>query len=243
MEGTYRIADRVIRIVSFYERVQKDCADYRWEGEPDLEVVMTREDLDTEREKSRRTDLFEGREVIAWPEDYMETLAVYRKISEWMPFHETFLFHGSTIAVDGEAYLFTAKSGTGKSTHTRLWREMLGERAVMVNDDKPLIRVTEAGTVIYGTPWNGKHRLGGNISAPLKAICILERAKENSIREITWAEAYPMLLQQSYRPKDRAALEAVLGLIGKLKVKYYRLGCNMDPEAAEVSFRGMGGRL
>ena len=94
----------------------------------------------------------------------------------------------------------------------------------MVNDDKPLIRLTEDGAVVYGTPWNGKHRLGTNISVPLKAVCILERAKQNTIRAITREEAFPMLIQQSYRPLDPAA---------------YRLGCNMDPEAAELSYNIM----
>ena len=158
-----------------------------------------------------------------------------------MPFRDTFLFHGSAVAVDGAAYLFTARSGTGKSTHTRLWREMLGDRAVMVNDDKPLIRLTEDGAVVYGTPWNGKHRLGTNISVPLKAVCILERAKQNTIRAITREEAFPMLIQQSYRPLDPAALAKTLSLVDRLSrtVSLYRLGCNMDPEAAELSYNIM----
>lgn len=75
----------------------------------------------------------------------LEETAVYRKIADKMVDYDTFVFHGSVIAVEGQAYLFTAKSGTGKSTHTRLWREMLGDKAVMVNDDKPMLRVTESG--------------------------------------------------------------------------------------------------
>ena len=89
--------------------------------------------------------------MISRPDDYLETLAVCRKIAERMPEYDTFLFHGSCIAVDGVGYLFTAKSGTGKSTHTRLWRELLDNRATMVNDDKPLIRIADDGLVIYGT--------------------------------------------------------------------------------------------
>ena len=95
--------------------------------------------------------------------------------------YDTILFHGSVIAVDGIGYLFTAKSGTGKSTHTRLWREYFGDRAAMVNDDKPLLKITDSSVIAYGTPYNGKHRLGTNISVPLKAICILTRAADNHI--------------------------------------------------------------
>ena len=153
------------------------------------------------------------------------------------------MFHGSCIAVDGVGYLFTAKSGTGKSTHTRLWRELLGVKAVMVNDDKPLIRMTGEGAVIYGTPWDGKHRLSSNIAVPLKAVCILERAEENAIHPITADEAYPMLLQQVYRPMDRMAMNTTLTLIDRLavSVNLWRLDCNMDPEAARVAYEAMKG--
>ena len=160
-----------------------------------------------------------------------------------MPMYETFRLHGSAVAVDGMCYLFTARSGTGKSTHTKLWRRMLGSRAVMVNDDKPLLRVEENGVTVFGTPYNGKHRLGANISVPLKAICILERSVENHIHPITPEEAYTMLLQQSYRPQDKAALLKTLMLIDKMKEKtaFWRLGCNMDISAAEIAYQAMKG--
>ena len=142
--------------------------------------------------------------------------------------------------MDGAGYLFTAKSGAGKSTHARLWRELLGNRAVMVNDDKPLLHVNDDGTAIaYGTPWDGKHCLSSNTAVPLKAICILERASENTIREITKQEALPMLIQQAYRPADSAALAKTLALIDRLNVGFYRLSCNMEIGAAELSYETM----
>ena len=158
-----------------------------------------------------------------------------------MPDFDTFLFHGSCVAVDGEGYLFTAKSGTGKSTHTRLWREYLGDRAVMVNDDKPLIRADENGVTIFGTPYNGKHRLGSNIAVPLKAVCILTRAAENHIEPIDREQAYAMLVQQAYRPADPVAMAKTLTLIDRLAdgAKLYLLGCNMDIEAAKAAYEGM----
>ena len=111
---------------------------------------------------------------------------------------------------------------------------------MMVNDDKPLIKVHPDGAAtVYGTPWDGKHHLSSNIAVPVRAICILERAQENRIREISKAEALPMLLQQTYRPADPAALAKTLTLIDRLKVKLYRLGCNMEKEAAEVSYNAM----
>ena len=241
MTGVYHIADKCIEIASIYTKVHELCGPYSDEGTSDFSVEIQQADIDFEREKSAREDRVEGIPVRRHSDAYLETLAVYRKIAERMPVYDTILFHGSAIAVDGQAFLFTAKSGTGKSTHTRLWRELLGDRAVMVNDDKPMIRVTDDGAVIYGTPWDGKHRLSSNISVPLKAICILERAEENRIEPISAGEAYPMLLQQTYRPADPAALAKTLTLIDRLSrgVKLYRLGCNMDIRAAELSYGTM----
>lgn len=162
-----------------------------------------------------------------------------------MPDYDTVVFHGSVIAVDGQAYLFTARSGTGKSTHTRLWREYLGDRVVMVNDDKPMLRITDSGVTAYGTPYNGKHRLGTNTAAPLRAICILTRGDKNSIARIGKSDAYDMILQQVYRPKDPLQMIKTLNLVDKLteKVLLYKLACNMDISAAEVAYNAMKGKI
>ena len=114
-------------------------------------IATTQSDIDFEREKSAREDIKEGIPIRHFSDAYLETLAVYRKIADHILSCDTLLFHGSVIAIDGEGYLFTAKSGTGKSTHTRLWREYFGERAVMVNDDKPLLHITDSGVTAYGT--------------------------------------------------------------------------------------------
>jgi len=145
------------------------------------------------------------------------------------------------IAVDGVGYMFTAKSGTGKSTHARLWREQFGDRAVMINDDKPLLKITDAGVIAYGTPWNGKHHLDTNTSVPLKAICILCRGETNRIEPVGKKEAYPLLCQQSNRAADPEGMLRTLKLIESLSgsVALYRLTCNMDPEAALVAYQGM----
>ena len=113
----------------------------------------------------------------------------------------------------------------------------------MVNDDKPLLKITENGVIAYGTPYNGKHHLGSNISVPLKAICILERSAENHIERITKNEAYAMLLQQTYRPQNPVQMAKTLQLIDRMAkvTELYRLGCNMDISAAETAYNGMKG--
>ena len=243
MTNIYRLAERNIAVTSLYEEVHRLCAAYRVpDAAPDFVVRIAQADIDLERERSAREDAAEGRSVRQFPDSYLETLAVYRQIAERMTEYDTLLLHGSCVAVDGMGYLFTAGSGTGKSTHTRLWRELLGERAVMINDDKPLIRAGADGTaMVYGTPWDGKHRLSTNTAVPLRAVCILERAAENAIRPIPAGEAYPMLLQQAYRPRDAAALAKTLTLLDRLAgcVRFWRLGCNMDPEAARLAYEAM----
>lgn len=241
IQFTIALADRHISISALHETTRDFCRGYLADKEPDFSLVISQADIDYEREKSEREDALEGIPVRSFTDEYLETLAVYRKIADKMLSFDTLLFHGSAIAVDGAAYLFTAKSGTGKSTHTRLWRETFGDRAYMVNDDKPLLKITDNGVWVCGTPWDGKHRLSKNTIVPLKGICILERGTENTIRCISVQEALPMIFQQSHRPLDPMDLTALLSLVDKLtrQVNIYKLACNMHPDAVTVAYNGM----
>ena len=241
VSNRYKIADRVVEIHSLYDEVHTYCAGYQTDETAEYSVTVSQEDIAFEREKSACEDKLQGIPARHFPDSYLEKLAVYRKIAEQMTAFDTILFHGSCIAVDGMGYLFTAKSGTGKSTHTQLWREYFGDRAVMVNDDKPLIHIGANDVTVYGTPYNGKHRLGNNLAVPLKAICILTRADENHIEPLSAQQAYPMLVQQVYRSADRVKMMKTLRLIDTLtgQVSFYRLGCNMYLSAAKVAFEGM----
>ena len=241
----YRMAERNIGIESLHEQVHARCAPYRTEAQPDFVIKTTPADIDYEREQSAREDRREGRTPRPWSDEYLEELAVYRQIAERMPAWDTFLCHGSAVAVDGKGYLFAAPSGTGKSTHARLWQDMLGDRLTYVNDDKPLIRIAPEAAVVYGTPYDGKHRRSSDIAVPLEAVCFLERGQENSIHEISARDAFPRLLRQVYCPRDRAALTRTMALLQQMteRVTFYELACNMDPQAARVAFEGMGGTL
>ena len=240
---TYRFAEQAVQISSLYNYVHQYCADYQIAGIPAFEVKTSEEDIALEREKSLREDIAFGRAVREFSDSYLESLAVYRKIAERMPAYDTILFHGSVVALDGEGYLFTARSGTGKSTHTQLWLEYFGDRAVIINDDKPLLRIVDGTITAYGTPYNGKHRRGCAASVPLRAICALERSEINHIERVEKKAIYPLLLQQSYRPSDPVMLSRTLMLLDRaLKtVGLYRLGCNTEKEAARISYLGMKG--
>ncbi|MCR5294713.1 MAG: hypothetical protein K6E30_06000 [Lachnospiraceae bacterium] len=240
-----KLANKKIEIGNIYSYAEEYCRDYLLADteEADFSFRITEADIGFEQKKSEREDRAEGRAVRRFSEEYLETLAIYRRIAEKMPYYDTFLFHGSVVAADGLGYLFTAKSGTGKSTHTRLWRELLGDRAFMVNDDKPLIRVGSDGkTSVFGTPWDGKHRLSRNIETPLKAICVLDRAEDNRICAVSKGDIRPMLLQQVYRPSDGEALRRTLELLDRMDLEFYHLFCNMDIRAAELSYGVMSRR-
>ena len=212
------------------------------DGDPDFTVSTTEEDIAFEQTQNERRAMRDDDVMRQWRHAYLEKLAVYRKIAERLPDYGACLFHGSAVAVDGEAYLFTARSGTGKSTHTRLWREHFGDRCVMINDDKPLLRLQEDGRIyVYGTPWDGKHHLSSNIRVPLKAVCILTRDEYNHIEPLAPEEAYSELMMQTFRPSDGNALMKTMEFLDALtqRAGLYRLGCTMDPEAAVISYEGM----
>ena len=238
-----KLAEKVVRLNVLSPLMEECFQDYSASGDCDLSATITVEDIAFERAKSIREAEVEGLPPRNYSDAYLETIAIQRKITELLFDHDTLLFHGSVVAVDGRAYLFTAKSGTGKSTHTRFWREVFGDRAVMVNDDKPFLKITPDGVTAYGSPWNGKHGLGENISAPLAGICILERGAENEIHPISPREALPMVFQQSQRPRNRANLLKYMDLVDKLaqKTAFYRMACNMDPQAAVVAYTAMSG--
>ena len=235
-----KIAGHTVSVNSIYSSTVDHCQEYLTMEEAEQAFVISQSDIEYERMKSAREDALEGIPPREFSNNYLETIALQRKIAEELFRFDTLLFHGSVVAVDGEGYLFTAKSGTGKSTHTRLWREVFGDRAVMVNDDKPFLKIGENVTA-YGSPWNGKHGLGTNTAVPLKAICILERGEENVIEEIPAQECLTMLFQQSNRPRSPRWMPQYMDLIDRLagKVRFYRLKCNMDPQAAKVAYEGM----
>ena len=237
------LAEKTIAVSANYESTREFCRHYLCDTPADFSVSVSMEDIIREDEASDNERRLEGLPPYKYSYDYLETLALYRKIAEKMAEFDTILFHGSAVMLDGEGYIFTARSGTGKSTHTRLWRETFGERAVMINDDKPLIAMTENGAVVYGTPWCGKHHLGANISAPLRAICILGRSLTNEIGKVSYLYALPELLSQTYRFPNPDGMQRVLATLQLIasNVGIFRLGCNMEREAAIVAYNGMKG--
>ena len=236
-----KIAGRVAAVTSLFDSARDYCRAYLTEEEPDFSAAVTREDLAFEQEALRQDALEEGMKIRRFTDPFLDRAAIQRKFAEHLFDWGTLLFHGSTVAVDGRAYLFTAKCGTGKSTHTRLWRQVFGDRAVMVNDDKPFLRIGEDGVLACGAPWSGKHGLDTNITVPLAGICVLERGPENSIRPIAPEEALPRLLHEACAPLDTGKAERFRALVAELaeKTPLWRMECTKDPRAAQVAYDAM----
>lgn len=230
---SYRIADVGFDLCYQSETIGKMCADYECEPleQPEFIIDLSEDDLLAEKMKSEEE----------FSDESYESLAIYRKLCKKMLEYQSFLFHCSAVAVDGKAYLFAAPSGTGKSTHTRMWRQYFGDKAVMINDDKPLLQVQEDAVYVCGTPWCGKHRLQTNQKAPIQGICILHRGKENTIRKISPIDAYPDLYRQTYRPNDREKMLKTLALLKKVteSVPMYEMHCNISEEAAQMAWNAM----
>lgn len=155
-----------------------------------------------------------------------------------------FLLHASAVAMDNRAYLFSAKSGTGKSTHTSLWQEVYGaERAIIINDDKPAIRLLKDDFYVYGTPWSGKTNKNINTKVPLGAIIFIERSEENWIKKIDTKQALNLILNQTIRPQQVEKIDKLLILLDKLLkvIPIYKLGCNISEEAVRLVKETIGG--
>ncbi len=153
------------------------------------------------------------------------------------------MLHASAVVLDGRAYLFSAPSGTGKSTHTSGWIKRFGARSFILNDDKPAIRFQNGVLYAYGTPFSGKSDLSRNAVAPVAGICMLERGEQNWIRRLTAEEALPFLYEQTIRRLTREEgthmLETLIRVASSTPL--WRMSCDVSDEAVDLSYRAMSG--
>lgn len=153
--------------------------------------------------------------------------------------------HSSSVVIDGRAYLFSATSGTGKSTHTGIWRRVFGDEKVRIlNDDKTLVRLENGVWYAYGSPWSGKYGVNTNIKVPVAGIAMIERGVQNEIEHFSGRDAIAAIYQQSTNTDDPVLRLKLLELLDKLmtQVPIWKLKCNMEPEAAIVAYEAMSGQ-
>ncbi len=207
------------------------CREYRWDGEPDGEVLTIREDLYDRDYWKGCTD-----ELIS----YMES---GQQFGMNLVYHSGMRLHASAVAWNGRAYLFSAPCGTGKSTHRQMWQQLYGEDAAVVfNDDKPAIRQINGKWYAFGTPWCGKNGINRNMKVPLGGICFLQQAPENRIRRMTSTEVVPRVIDQTnWRWRAGEDMILLLDVIDKLvrDIPVFLLECTPTVEAAKLSSETM----
>ncbi|MBE5743448.1 MAG: hypothetical protein E7358_01870 [Clostridiales bacterium] len=233
MKKVYSIAGVLISVEYKYSYTQKMFEKYEYLGSnlPEVEICVTDKEIENERSQMPNEPLF-----------YLENLAILRKVMKVLLFdYNAMLFHGSSIKVGGKGYVFTAPSGTGKSTHTSILKEFLGDELTYINDDKPILKIEGDSVVVYGSPWNGKHCLGENISAPLDAICLIIRAENNRVEKVEPFNFLKFLFEQSMGFSDEETAEKVLEILSVIieKIKFYKVYCNKDISAGKCSFEGI----
>lgn len=230
MKQYYRIAGLTVEMDSF-GRTLRQAKPYLCEqGTPDIVIKSNWQALQQTQPQLSEDDC-----------EYLATGAsFYRQLLN----NSGMLLHASAIVMDGKAYLFSAPCGTGKSTHTGIWQEVFGrERTVMLNDDKPALRFEDGKWYAYGTPWSGKNDCSSNIRAEVAGICFLHQAKENHIAPFEGPEVIFSVLEQTARPAGAALRMELMDLLDLLitQVPIWQMGCNMEPEAALVSYEAMSG--
>ncbi len=225
---TIEIANLNIGIKYRYEFTRSYVLAYAADKEPDFTVEAT--DADLEKERLLADEPCEN--------EYLEYVAVYRKIADKLSEYGGAVFHGAVIVLDEKAYIITARSGVGKTTHIGLWLEKFGERVYILNGDKPVIRLINGKIYACGTPWNGKEGYGRPGNLPLAGIAFLNRAEENSYVKLSPKDALVRFMGQIYMNNDNPLAAAkTLTLADKVlsEVPLYEFGCNMDISAAEMA--------
>lgn len=224
-----RIADLLIDVPEAGGMAPR-CREYLSEEMFSADIIICTEHYRYEKFNSVLSD-----ETIAYIESG-------RQFAFSLPLHQGLYLHASAVAVNGRAYLFSGTSGTGKSTHTQLWKQLLGDKACVFNDDKPALRYINGTWYAYGTPWCGKDGINQNIKVPLAGICFLKQAEHNKIQPLDTEEALKRILKQttrSYSKKEHLLL--VLENLDKLirRIPIYELENRPELEAAQLSYETM----
>ena len=230
-----KISDFNITINGKYIFMQKNCESYNSKS-LDADITINITDKDIEYERLCADNVYSTSALAA--------TSAYRKLAEWLPLHNAFVLHSACFDVGGEGVVFAAHSGTGKTTHMLLWQKLLGDKMTIVNGDKPIVRFFEDEPNIpyaYGTPWNGKERLGCNMRTPVKHICFIERSETNYVDKMQPSEIINLIFNQVYMPKDPIAVANTIQLINRFinSCSLWKIHCNMDISAAETAYNAI----
>lgn len=231
MEFKIKLANQVISVICQYEYTMKACKEYIINSENSIFTVCATDDEITAEINIADETIDVG---------YAEFICLYRKIAELLSHYNCVVMHGAAITYKDSAILFIAPSGTGKSTHIKLWKQAFKDRVDIINGDKPIVCI-ENSISVFGTPWAGKENWHKNRNAPLKAICLLKQGKNNCINKVDPQAYLPEILRQVYLPTDKTSLKQTLELFDSLVkgVPIYVLECNISQEAVMTAYNAI----
>lgn len=231
----YDIAGLKVNMINPKGRTKKQAQPYLADNQDESQHIDIVIDVD---EKRVLRAMEEHPELVQDDWEYMLTGSDF--YTELLRFNGI-LLHSSCIVLDGVAYAFSADSGTGKSTHTQLWLKHFGDRAHMLNDDKPAIRLIGDKVYACGTPWSGKYDYSSPEIAELAGICFLERSEENWIRKADTGKAVFNIFSQTVRKLNAERMDRLFDVLEQIfaKVPLYEFGCNISDDAVMVSYNAM----
>lgn len=231
----YDIAGLKVNMINPKGRTKKQAQPYLADNQDENQHIDIVIDVD---EKRVLRAMEEHPELVQDDWEYMLTGSDF--YTELLRFNGI-LLHSSCIVFDGVAYAFSADSGTGKSTHTQLWLKHFGDRAHMLNDDKPAIRLIGDKVYACGTPWSGKYDYSSPEIAELAGICFLERSEENWIRKADAGKAVFNIFSQTVRKLNAERMDRLFDVLEQIfaKVPLYEFGCNISDDAVMVSYNAM----
>lgn len=232
--GFYKIAGIVVEYEPIYSLSIQRMEKYRCDKQKaDIVLKITKEFCELKQKENSHLTLEQCEYIFAGLQFYRELIK-----------YGGFVLHSSAVVVDNCAYLFSADSGVGKSTHTQLWQKYFGKnKALIINDDKPAIKVENGQCYVYGTPFSGKTDMNLDMRVPLKSICMLERGIENNIKQIEIKEALPLIFKQTILPKEKILLDGLFNLLEQvmIKIPIYKMKCNISTDAAKMAYNTMKG--
>lgn len=234
---TLKIADLRVMIEAQHSYVVKQCMPYvtTYDGETaDICLSVMPDEIATAIERSQA----EGRALSL---GMAESQCLLWQLCQHLPNFGCLMLHAAVITDGIHTFAFTAPSGTGKTTHIRLWQQVFGKEIQVINGDKPILRKTETGFVAYGTPWCGKEGFQTNRGMPLTALCFLDRGRENIVTHLDPTQAVVPMFHQVVIPQNPDTASKAMDLLDALvrNVPLYHLTCNMEEEAACVARAGM----
>lgn len=233
--SVYDIAGLKVKIVNEKGRTKKQAIPYLAQNQDENQHIDITINVDERRVLAA---MKEHPELVQDDWEYMITGSdFYTALLDF----NGILLHSSCVVVDNKAYAFSADSGTGKSTHTQLWLKHFGDRAYMLNDDKPAIRLIDGKVYACGTPWSGKYDYSTPAVVELAGICFLERSEDNWIKKADTSKAVFNIFSQTLRHLSAQGMDNLFNVLEELfsKTSLYELGCNISDDAVLTAYNAM----